>query len=151
MIDNQASLVDNDSATVTLQDGRLLGYARYGVENGPTIICLHGAPGSRIDFARSDTAAKAVGARLISVDRPGIGLSSPHQKGTLLTYANDIKDFTEILGLDRYAVLVSLHCFLCVAQLNPFFREALLADHMRWHVLMLCQPTSSKLQPLFVV
>lgn len=95
------------SASITLPDGRQLGYAQYGTENGIPIICMHGLPGSRIDFARSDAAAKSVGARLIAVDRPGIGLSSLHPRGTLLTFASDVGILADKLGLSSYAVLVS--------------------------------------------
>lgn len=103
-------LKDDSSATITLPDGRKLGYAEYGSKEGSTIICLHGLPGSRIDFARSDAAAKDVGARIISIDRPGIGLSSPYERGTLLTFAKDVEHLTDTLGLDSYAVLVSITC-----------------------------------------
>lgn len=104
--DPSALLGDDCSATITLPDGRELGYARYGSGEGPAIICLHGLPGSRIDFARSDAAAKEVGARIISVDRPGIGLSSPHQGATLLTHAKDIECLADALRLGSYAILV---------------------------------------------
>lgn len=101
-------LDDETSATITLPDGRALGYAQYGSKDGPAIICLHGLPGSRIDFARSDGPAKAAGARIIAVDRPGIGLSSSHGEATLLSHARDIENLTDALGLNAYAVLVGM-------------------------------------------
>lgn len=100
------STVDN-STTIALSDGRKLGYTEYGSPNGTPIICLHGVPGSRIDFERSDTSAKKVNARIISIDRPGIGLSSPDPNGSLLSVAKDIEFLTRALNFDRYAVLVS--------------------------------------------
>ena len=106
----QDNLDDETSATVTLSDGRKLGYAQYGSTNGPTIICLHGLPGSRIDFARSDGPAKAAGARIIAVDRPGIGLSSPHPEATMLSHARDIESLAIALDLDAYSVLVRNNC-----------------------------------------
>lgn len=106
MNETRIPLGDETSATFTLPDGRKLGYAQYGVEDGTPIICLHGLPGSRFDFARSDTPAKAAGARIISVDRPGIGLSSPHPQGTILSYARDIDRLANKLGLNAYGVLV---------------------------------------------
>lgn len=103
-------LSDDSSSTITLPDGRQLGYVEYGTKEGVPIICLHGMPGSRMDYARSDEPAKAVGARIISIDRPGIGLSSPHDTGTLLTFANDVESLTDALGLQAYAVLVCIVC-----------------------------------------
>lgn len=97
---------DESSATVTLPDGREIGYARYGSKNGVPVICLHGLPGSRIDYARFNSLARTVGARIIAVDRPGIGLSSFHPEGSLLTFAKDVEHLTNALGLDSYAVLV---------------------------------------------
>lgn len=112
-------LKDDCSASITLPDGRELGYAEYGLKSGAAIICLHGVPGSRIDFARSDAAAKEVGARLIAVDRPGIGLSFPHKNASLLSHAKDIECLTETLGLESYAVLVRVlspgYAMLCYA------------------------------------
>lgn len=101
-------LRDDCSAAIALPDGRKLGYAEYGCKEGPAIICLHGLPGSRIDFARSDAAAKEVRARIIAVDRPGIGLSSSHEKATLLSHAEDIEYLTDALKLESYAILVSI-------------------------------------------
>lgn len=44
-------------------------------------------------------------ARIIAVDRPGIGWSSPHPNRTILDYARDIQHLAEYLKLDEYAVL----------------------------------------------
>src|ERR1700712_1442651 len=44
---------DNDSsATLTLPDGRKLGYAQYGDLTGRPILYQHGIPGSRVEAAR---------------------------------------------------------------------------------------------------
>lgn len=105
------SYLDDNSAFILLADGRELGYAQYGVANGVPVICLHGLPGSRVDFARSDKAARAAGARIIAVDRPGIGLSSPHPEATMLSHAKDIESLATALGLSSYAVLVRIFGF----------------------------------------
>ena len=75
--------------------------------DGAAIICLHGCPGSRIDFERQDAAAESLGAQLISIDRPGIGLSSPDPKGTVFSFAKDVEELTDALKLKQYAILVS--------------------------------------------
>lgn len=146
-------LGDDTSATITLPDGRKLGYAQFGCEQGPTIICLHGLPGSRFDFARSDGPARAAGARIIAVDRPGFGLSSPHAGATLLSYVTDIHNLTDALGLNVYAVLVRITCSLVSRHLTDLvaYRAVLPVGLTPWHALMHYRPTGSKRSLLSVV
>src|SRR5262249_30438003 len=61
--------------TLTLRDGRKLGYIDIGDSNGPVILACHGMPGSRLDFANHDPVLRSLGVRLIAPDRPGYGLS----------------------------------------------------------------------------
>ena len=68
----------NDSVagkTLTLKDGRTLGYAEYGEPTGTPIVGFHGMPGSRLVLMSIEKAALASGARLIAPDRPGYGIS----------------------------------------------------------------------------
>jgi pimeloyl-ACP methyl ester carboxylesterase len=95
----------NSSATLTLPSGRKLGYAQYGSLTGLPIIYLHGLPGSRLEAAGYDDIALEMGARIIAVDRPGMGWSSPHPSRTLLGFTEDIRVLAEHLGLETYAVL----------------------------------------------
>lgn len=98
---------DSDSSdTLTLPDGRKLGYAQYGLLTGRPIFYLHGLPGSRLEAAGFDDLGLELGARIIGVDRPGIGWSSPHPNRTLLDHPKDLKYLAEHLELDHYSVLV---------------------------------------------
>jgi hypothetical protein len=98
---------DNDSSdTLTLPDGRKLGYAEYGSLTGRPIFYLHGLPGSRLEAAGYDELGLELGARVIAVDRPGIGWSSPHPGGTLLAHPKDLEHLAQHLELDHYSVLV---------------------------------------------
>lgn len=98
---------DNDSsATITLPDGRKLGYAQYGALTGKPVFFLHGHPGSRLEAAGFDEESKKYGARLIAVDRPGIGWSSPNPDRTILDHAKDVENLADQLGLHQYSVLV---------------------------------------------
>ena len=63
------------SKTIILKDGRKLGYVEYGDPNGKPLFFFHGWPGSRFSGGETDKAAKKLGIRVISTDRPGIGLS----------------------------------------------------------------------------
>lgn len=98
---------DNDSsARLTLPDGRTLGYAQYGLLTGKSVFYLHGFPGSRLEAAGFDDLCLEFGIRLIAVDRPGMGWSSPHPGRTLLDHPKDIEALAKHLELDDYSVLV---------------------------------------------
>lgn len=43
--------------------------------------------------------------RLIGVDRPGIGASTPHQYETILAFADDLRTIADTLGIDKMAVV----------------------------------------------
>ena len=93
-----------ESKTMTLSDGRKLGYAEFGHPGGKPVIGFHGMPGSRLMMKAFEPAACALGVRLIAPDRPGYGLSDPHPRGTLLTYPKDVLEMAGGLGLNRFAV-----------------------------------------------
>jgi pimeloyl-ACP methyl ester carboxylesterase len=97
------------SASFTLPDGKKLGYAQYGDPNGKPIIALHGMLGSRIENAYMDADAKDLGIRIIGVDRPGIGWSSPDPRPISqrksVDFARDVEALAEHLNLKEYAVL----------------------------------------------
>jgi hypothetical protein len=70
--------LDSDSSdTIILPDGRKLGYAQYGSLTGWPIFYLHGLLGSRIEAAFSHDMGLKLDARIVGVDRPGIGWSLP--------------------------------------------------------------------------
>jgi pimeloyl-ACP methyl ester carboxylesterase len=84
---------------VTLPDGRLLALAEYGNPDGPAVVLLPSAPGSRrLDPDPGATAS--AGVRLLVVDRPGYGESSPVPGGVASTLTR--------LGDDVAAALAAL-------------------------------------------
>ncbi|KAF2486106.1 Alpha/Beta hydrolase protein [Neohortaea acidophila] len=101
--------VKDHSSSFTLPNGRTVGYAQFGDPNGKPIICLHGAFGSRLENALFDVNAKELGARIIGIERPGIGLSSPDPrpflKRQIIDGAADVEALAVHLQLDDYAVL----------------------------------------------
>ncbi|TAQ91199.1 hypothetical protein B7494_g488 [Chlorociboria aeruginascens] len=98
--------LDTDSsATLILPDGRKLGYAQYGSLTGRPIFYLHGLPGSRMEGAYFDEPGLELGARIISVDRPGMGWSSPQPGRTLLDHPKDLEHLAQHLELEDYRVL----------------------------------------------
>lgn len=90
---------------VKLPDGRQLGYAEYGASNGSPVLFFHGAPGSRYVHADLAGVAAKRGIRLIAVERPGYGLSSPQPGRTMLDWPNDIAVLTDALALKRFAII----------------------------------------------
>lgn len=91
--------------TITLDGGRLLGYAEYGDPCGTPVVSFHGWPGSRVQTARYDDAASAIGVRLIAPERPAIGLSDRRDEASLRSHVVDVDGLTRALGIDRFGVL----------------------------------------------
>jgi pimeloyl-ACP methyl ester carboxylesterase len=67
---------------VTLGDGRTLALDDVGDPAGVPVVYLHGTPDSRLARHPDDGVAAAMGVRLLAVDRPGYGGSSPGPGGT---------------------------------------------------------------------
>ena len=88
-----------------LPDGRLLGYAEFGDPNGKPLLYFHGYPSCRLEPKVLDKVFKRRGIRLISMDRPGFGLSSPQPGRQLLDWTRDVDTFTKGLELDKFGVI----------------------------------------------
>ncbi len=91
--------------TLTLKDGRSLGYAEFGEPAGIPIIGFHGMPGSRLMMKTLEKAALINGVRLIAPDRPGYGTSQANPHGTLLGYVDDVVQLADALQIERFTVL----------------------------------------------
>jgi pimeloyl-ACP methyl ester carboxylesterase len=90
---------------VTLPDGRQLAVEEYGDPDGNPVLSCHGGLSSRLDAAPADGAARALGIRLLSPDRPGIGRSTYQAGRRLLDWPDDVAALADALGLDRFAVM----------------------------------------------
>jgi pimeloyl-ACP methyl ester carboxylesterase len=91
--------------TVRLDGDRRLGYAEYGPAEGRPLLWFHGTPGARRQIspeARAATHERDV--RLISVERPGIGDSTPHRYDAIVEWAADLERVCDALGVDRFGV-----------------------------------------------
>ncbi|CAI6312561.1 unnamed protein product [Periconia digitata] len=95
----------NHSDILILPDGRKLGFSQYGSPTGRPVIFLHGMPGSRLDAAHFDDVAKELGARVIGIDRPGIGWSTPQSNRKLLDHATDVEAVADHLRLDNFRIM----------------------------------------------
>ena len=103
------NLADTSSATLNLPGGRQIGYAQYGDLHGKPVITLHGILGSRLENALFDANGKDLGVRIIGIERPGIGWSSPDprplKERKVLDHARDVEALAEHLQLREYAVI----------------------------------------------
>ncbi len=75
--------------------------ACHGAEGAPPVLYCHGWPSSRLEAALLPDPP----ARLIAVDRPGYGLSSPHPDGDWLDRARDMRAVMDRLGVERFHVV----------------------------------------------
>jgi pimeloyl-ACP methyl ester carboxylesterase len=88
-----------------LRDGRGLAWAEYGDPTGRTVLYLHGALSSRLEAAELDATARRLGLRLVAPDRPGIGGSSPTARPGFASFAEDVRELADSLGVDRFGLL----------------------------------------------
>ena len=75
-----------------------------GAEDGPLVAVLHGTPDTRHVAMTGDAAARHVGVRLLCVNRPAYGDSSP-SASTHASVADDLLGVARELGHDRLALL----------------------------------------------
>ncbi|MER7485157.1 alpha/beta hydrolase [Streptomyces sp. NPDC126497] len=87
-----------------LPDGRHLGWAEWGPVDGTPVLLCPGAATSRWLGFGGDT-VDASGIRLISVDRPGLGVSDPAPGRTLTSWAADIGHLIQKRALRAPAVV----------------------------------------------
>ena len=87
-----------------LPDGRLLGWAEWGPSDGlPVLLCPGAATSRWLGFGADAVAALRV--RLVSVDRPGLGVSTPAPGRMFGNFAEDIRHLAALRGLGRPAVI----------------------------------------------
>ncbi len=90
--------------TVGLGNGRTLAYLEWGDPNGSPILECHGNPGCRV-LVWDEAVAARLGVRLITVDRPGIGLSSPMPGRRVTDWADDVGELCDAIGVERFGLL----------------------------------------------
>jgi pimeloyl-ACP methyl ester carboxylesterase len=95
---------ENQNHLLRLHDGRVLGYAEYGSQQGSPVLHFHGAGSSRLEHPGRDDDPPTPAVRLVVVDRPGHGLSSFQKQRTFLDWARDVNQLADHLGLEQFAV-----------------------------------------------
>lgn len=91
---------------IAVGEDRRIGFAEFGAPQGRAVFWLHGTPGARRQIpTEARVYAEHHNIRLIGVDRPGIGASTPHQYETILAFADDLRTIADTLGIDKMAVV----------------------------------------------
>lgn len=91
--------------TLRLSTGLTLGYAEHGDPQGTPCFYFHGWPSARVQGELMDAAGKRYGLRIISPDRPGIGLSDFQPRRELKDWPPLLTELADHLGIDRFHVL----------------------------------------------
>lgn len=91
---------------IAVGEDRQISFAEFGNPQGRAVFWLHGTPGARRQIpteARTFAARKNI--RLIGIDRPGIGSSTPYQYENVLGFTDDLRTIADTLGINRFAVI----------------------------------------------
>ena len=93
---------DRFSQTLTLSDGRTLGFAEWGDQAGTPVFHFHGSSSSRLEHPIDPGSLDGV--RLVTLDRPGHGLSDFQAGRRLLDWPTDVVALADHLGIDSFGV-----------------------------------------------
>lgn len=92
--------------TVGVGGGRRLGFAEFGTPHGRAVVWLHGTPGARRQIpVEARRFALANDLRLVGIDRPGIGSSTPHLYRSMSEFAPDLEAVADEIGLGELIVI----------------------------------------------
>jgi len=95
----------SEESLIRLENGDVIAFEEYGDENGPPVIFCHGWPSSRTMARLTDKAARELGIRIISPDRPGISGSSLQANRKLLNWPPLVQRLVDSLDIGKFRVL----------------------------------------------
>ena len=90
--------------TTVLPDGRRLGWSEWGPADGRPVLLCPGAATSR-SLGFGSHVLDGLGVRLVSADRPGLGVSAPAPARDLSSWADDVAALVCDRELDRPAAV----------------------------------------------
>jgi pimeloyl-ACP methyl ester carboxylesterase len=113
----------SDTQTIELGGGRALAHREYGDPEGLTIVNCHGGLLCGLDVAPFDGPARALGLRLVSPDRPGLGRSGPAPGRTTADWPDDVAALLDALEIEQCALfgwsMGGQYALACAARLAP--------------------------------
>ncbi len=86
---------------IRLPGGGALAVEEYGDPAGPPVFYFHGWPASRLEAGL----IPSLPVRLLAIDRPGYGRSTPQPGRTLLDWPRDVAIVADRLGLAQFYVV----------------------------------------------
>lgn len=92
-------------STLTIDGGRQVGYARFGVADGTPVVAFSGTPGSRWFGAFFDVAARELGVSVYALERPGYGRSDAVEDRSFPTWADTVDTVAHRLDIDEFGVV----------------------------------------------
>lgn len=117
--------------TITLSDGRKLGYVEYGETEGEAVFMFHGTPGSRYYIYATRLASIAeegqILLRIIVPERPGYRLSDVKIGRTFEDWCDDVEALADELGLNQFSIMDifggSPFALACAARMTEQMRK----------------------------
>jgi pimeloyl-ACP methyl ester carboxylesterase len=91
--------------TLILANGAWVALSEYGDRDGMPVFFCHGWPSSRTMGELADDAARDLGLRIISPDRPGIRDSQFHSNRRLIDWPPFLNEIADRLGIERFRIL----------------------------------------------
>jgi pimeloyl-ACP methyl ester carboxylesterase len=88
-----------------LLSGATVAISEYGDPRGQPVFFCHGWPSSRTMAELADEAARDLGARIISPDRPGIRDSQFQPDRRLTDWPSFLNEIADRFGIERYRIL----------------------------------------------
>ncbi|OMC17086.1 MULTISPECIES: alpha/beta fold hydrolase [unclassified Mycobacterium] len=91
---------------IAVGEDRQIGFAEFGAPWGRAVFWFHGTPGARRQIPiEARVYAEEHNIRLIGIDRPGIGSSTPHRYANIRAFGDDLRTIADTLGIDKMAVI----------------------------------------------
>ena len=94
-----------EDQTIRLARGRTVGFVDYGTLAATAVLWCHGGPGSRLEPAHLGPQARQAGLRIIGIDRPGYGLSTPQPGRTIAGWVPDALAVADHLGVGQFVTV----------------------------------------------
>ena len=92
--------------TVAVREDRRLSFAEYGSPRGEALVWMHGTPGARRQIPLEARAyAEAHGLRIVGIDRPGIGSSTPYLYPDIADWTDDLELLLDALAIDTVRIV----------------------------------------------
>ena len=92
--------------SIAVRGDRRLSFAEYGPRRGPAIVWMHGTPVARRQIPlEAREYADQRGVRIIGLDRPGIGSSTPYLYPNILDWTQDLELVLDTLAIDTVRLI----------------------------------------------